>query len=123
LRDVDPDEAAQDRRRRERIRANAALLGLPPLTPREFREAARDPVSRAKWRALSARQRAVTIAAFVIGLVPLLAGLILMGSRDGHTGAIILLVWILLFGPVWYLGLLARALFARRLRSRNAPSA
>src|SRR4051812_42069958 len=90
--DVDPDEAREDRRRRQRIRANAALLGLPPLTPREFREAARDPVSRAKWSALSAQQRAVTIAVLVTGLIPLLAALYLMGSGDGHTGAVILLV-------------------------------
>jgi hypothetical protein len=34
-----------------------------------------------------------------------------------------LLVWILLFGPVWYLVLLARALFVRRLRSRSASNA
>jgi hypothetical protein len=120
---VDPDEAREDWRRRERIRANAALLGLPPLTPREFREAARNPVGRAKWRALSARQRAVTIAVFVIGLIPLLAGLTLLGSGDGHTGAVILLVWILLFGPVWYLVRLVRALLIWRPRRRNAASA
>jgi hypothetical protein len=66
---VDPDEAAEDRRRRERIRANAALLGLPPLTPREFLEAGRDPVSQAKWRALPPRQRAITVVALaVVGL-------------------------------------------------------
>src|SRR3954463_16766074 len=83
---VDPDEAAEDRRRRERIRANAAWLGLPPLTPPELREAAREPVSQAKWRALSRRQRVLTIAAFVLALIPALAALALMGSGDGHTG-------------------------------------
>jgi hypothetical protein len=120
---VDPDQAAEGRGRRERIRANAALLGLPPLTPREFREAARGPVLKAKWRALSARQRAVTIVVSVIGLIPMLVGLALMGSGDGPTGAVILLVWILLLGPVWYLVLLARALVIRRVRRRHSPSA
>jgi hypothetical protein len=119
---VDPDEASEDRRRRERIRANAALLGLPPLTPREFREAGRNPVGRAQWRALSARQRAVAIAVFVIGLIPTLAAVYLIGSGHGHAGAVVLLVCILLFGPAWYLVLLARALVIRLLRSRNAPS-
>jgi hypothetical protein len=80
-------------------------------------------VLKAKWRALSARQRAVTIVVSVIGLIPMLVGLALMGSGDGHTGAVILLVWILLLGPVWYLVLLARALVIRRLRRRHVPSA
>jgi len=116
---VDPDEAAEDRRRRERIRANAALLGLPPLTPREFLDVGRDPVSRAKWRALPPRQRAVIVAVAIVGLIPAAAAVILIGSGRGHTGAVILLVWVLLIGPIWYLVLLGRALVIRMLRSRN----
>jgi hypothetical protein len=115
--DVERDEAAEDRRRRERIRANAALLGLPPLTPSEFRAAARDPVTHARLRAMTPRQRAVTVAVFVVGLVPLLAAAIFTGSGQKHIGAVILLVWVLL-GPAWYLVLLIRALLIRVRRSR-----
>jgi hypothetical protein len=113
--------AEEDRRRRERIRANAALLGLPPLTLSEIRQQHRDARRAARlhpgWRGLPRRRLVAYLALVLVMLLPLLTAAVFLAEGERHLAAIALLAWVVM-AIALHLASLGRLLREQR-RSRN----